>query len=46
MKALIIYFTGTYNTKYLVEKIKERIKKEELGESLLFQLMVSLIQFL
>ena len=32
MKALIIYFTGTYNTKYLVEKIKERFQKEELGE--------------
>lgn len=32
MKTLIIYFTGTYNTKYLVEKIKERFQKEELGE--------------
>ena len=32
MKTLIIYFTGTYNTKYLVEKIKERFTKENLGE--------------
>ena len=32
MKTLIIYFTGTYNTKYLVEKIKERFTKESLGE--------------
>ena len=33
MKTLIIYFTGTYNTKYLVEKIKERFTKENLGEA-------------
>ena len=38
MKALIIYFTGTYNTKYLVEKIKERFQKEELGEITTFSI--------
>ena len=38
MKTLIIYFTGTYNTKYLVEKIKERFQKEELGEITTFSI--------
>lgn len=30
MKCLIIYFTGTYNTRYLVEKIKDRLEQEKL----------------
>lgn len=38
MKTLIIYFTGTYNTKYLVEKIKEGFQKEELGEITTFSI--------
>lgn len=38
MKTLIIYFTGTYNTKYLVEKIKERFQKDELGEITTFSI--------
>ena len=29
MKILIIYFTGTFNTLYLVNKIKERLIKED-----------------
>lgn len=32
MKCLIIYFTGTYNTRYLVEKIKDRLDEEKLFE--------------
>ena len=30
MKCLIIYFTGTNNTKFLVNKIKERLEQENL----------------
>ena len=32
MRYLLIYYTGTHNTRYLVNKLKQRLKEIEGGE--------------